>query len=342
MITGLPEMVELEKVLKGLPSSARVETLATVECKGQKFPIHAVSAGVTDPKAPTIGYFAGVHGLERIGTRVAISYLKTLSHLMRWDPSMNFFLTKARIVFVPLINPTGMFLQSRSNANGVDLMRNAPVEAEKVSKYFLVAGHRISPRLPWYRGVQGAPMEVEAQAVCDFVRREIFPASVSIALDIHSGYGTKDRLWFPYAKTVKPFPNLAEVYALKDLLDVTYPNHVYAVEPQSLQYTTHGDLWDFLYDEYRKREENGLFLPLALELGSWMWVKKNPRQLFSLLGVFNPLLPHRYKRALRRHLTLFDFLLRSICGANAWALLEPQKKKQLEQDALHLWYGKVA
>jgi len=341
MIPGLPELAELEKVLKGLPASARVETLTHVEYKDQRFPIHAISFGSTVPNVPTIGYFAGVHGLERIGTRVAISYLKTLSHLIRWDPSMAYFLSQVRMVFVPLINPVGMYLQSRSNGNGVDLMRNAPVEADKVSRFFLVAGHRISARLPWYRGPLGAPMEVEAKAVCDFVRREIYPSSVSIALDIHSGYGTKDRIWFPFARTTKPFPNLAEVYALKDLLDITYPNHVYEVEPQSLQYTTHGDLWDYLYDEHQKLEGNRLFLPLALELGSWMWVKKNPRQLFSLLGAFNPLLPHRYKRALRRHLTLFDFLLRSVC-AGGWARLEPEKKQQLEQDALNLWYGKAA
>ena len=41
-----------------------------------------------------------------------------------------------------------------------------------------------------------------------------------------------------------------------------------------------------------------------MEMGSWTWVKKNPRQFFSLLGIFNPLIQHRQLRVLRRHLPL--------------------------------------
>ena len=104
-------------------------------------------------------------------------------------------------------------------------------------------------------------MEVEAQTRCDFVAKEMLQSKVSVAVDVHSGFGTRDRIWFPYARTRKPFPDLVEVFALKNLLDRTYPNHVYIVEPQSKQYTTHGDLWDHLYDENRKNENAGFFLP---------------------------------------------------------------------------------
>ena len=34
---------------------------------------------------------------------------------------------------MPLVNPGGMYLMRRANVNGVDLMRNAPVHADKMS-----------------------------------------------------------------------------------------------------------------------------------------------------------------------------------------------------------------
>ena len=69
-------------------------------------------------------------------------------------------------------------------------------------------------------------------------------------------------------------------------------HHRYVIEPQSRQYLAHGDLWDHLYLRSRERPER-VFLPLTLEMGSWIWVKKNPRQLFSRQGIFNPLVQHR-------------------------------------------------
>ncbi|CAH2929990.1 MAG: FIG011155: Zinc carboxypeptidase-related protein [uncultured Paraburkholderia sp.] len=49
---------------------------------------------------------------------------------------------------------------------------------------------------------------------------------------------------------------------------------------------------------------------MTLELGSWLWIKKNPRQLFSRQGFFNPVKAHRTARVLRRHANLLDFLAR--------------------------------
>ena len=232
-----------------------------------------------------------------------------------------------------------MYLQQRSNPNDVDLMRNAPVESEGLSPWFIMGGQRISPKLPWFRGKADSEMELEAKALCSFVTRELWASKFSVSLDVHSGFGSVDRLWFPYAKTQEPFPHMAEVYGLKKLMDRTYPNHIYCVEPQSKQYLAHGDLWDFLYDQYEAREDKNIFLPLSLELGSWSWVKKNPRQLFSVLGAFNPVLPHRRSRALRRHLLLFDFLLKSVVSNRTWAGLGKEDRQALHDEAFKFWYG---
>jgi len=222
-------------------------------------------------------------------------------------------------------------------------MRNAPVEADDAPEYPLVGGQRISHLLPWFRGPENQPMEIESQTVVDFVRQHMQYSKCSIALDIHSGFGTVDRLWFPYARTKKPFHHLADMLKLMELLDRTYPHHVYKVEPQSASYTTHGDIWDYLYDGHLNSfGGERLFLPLTLELGSWMWVKKNPRQFFSALGAFNPVIQHRYKRILRRHLYLLDFLLRAAIARSEWAPGVKQRI-ELEERAKARWFspGKV-
>lgn len=344
VMNRLPELVELERLLDVIGNRARISTLGQVHYQELTFPLYGIAMGSTDPKAPTLGLFGGVHGLERIGTQVLISYLHTIVELLSWDRALAELLEKTRLLFMPLINPGGMYLMRRSNVNGIDLMRNAPVHAEKMSPLALFGGHRISKHLPWYRGEAGANMEVEARAVCEFVQKEMFQSQVSIALDVHSGFGTRDRIWFPYAKTRKPFPNLVEIFALKQLLDRTYPNHVYIVEPQSKQYTTHGDLWDHLYDEHRKFDKETpatkeFFLPLTLELGSWIWAKKNMKQVFSVLGAFNPMEPHRLQRTLRRHLLFFEFLHRAVLSSETWASLPKAKRDPLKRRALELWYA---
>lgn len=208
----------------------------------------------------------------------------------------------------------------RCNPNGVDLMRNAPVEAEG-DVTFLVSGHRLSSRLPWYRGQEGV-LEKEATILMDFVRKEMFPSQLSLALDIHSGFGMKDRIWYPFAKTKATFPRQREALGLKHLLDTTYPNHIYKFEPQSENYITHGDFWDFLCEAHsRERDPQGhIFLSLTLEMGSWNWIRKNPLQFFSKLGLFHPVKEHRQARIMRRHILLIDFLMRAVRNPDSWTI----------------------
>jgi len=335
----LPELRELMMLTDHLKGIARVGSLGNVEYGGTSFPLLTVSFGPEDPTTPVFAMFGGVHGLERIGTRVCIAFLRTIMERARWDRTILEMFKTTRLLFVPLINPVGMFLQRRSNGNGVDLMRNAPVEADHLSPWIIYGGHRLGPQLPWYRGKVGAPMEKESQAVCDFVRREIFPAKVAVSIDVHSGYGKVDRFWFPYAKSKAPLPNLGEVVAIKNLLDRTHSNHIYRIEPQSHQYMTHGDLWDFMYEEYRAKNPEGSFIPFSLELGSWLWIRKNWRQMFSLHGVFNPRLPHRVQRILRRHIPLFEFMYRAVHSHESWKNLPAQKVERLERQGRELWYG---
>jgi hypothetical protein len=144
-------------------------------------------------------------------------------------------------------------------------------------------------------------------------------------------------LWFPYARTRKPFPRLGEVVALERLLDTTLPNHIYRMEPQAQTYTIEGDLWDHLYDLSESRAPGSVFVPLTLEMGSWLWVRKNPRQLGSVWGSFNPLVPHRLRRTLRRHLPLFDLLLHAVRSHDAWVIDDDAVRAALEHEAYARW-----
>ncbi|MEY3125158.1 MAG: hypothetical protein RLZZ573_1678 [Pseudomonadota bacterium] len=332
----LPELAALERILElgGKHLESRVATWVEMP-GGGAYPVYVVAMGNPSPEVPAVGYFGGVHGLERIGSEVVIAHLHNLVMRLQWDSTLHRQLESVRLVFMPIVNPGGMAMGTRANPRGVDLMRNSPVNAvERVP--FLLGGQRLSARLPWYRGVQSEPMEIENRTVCDVVETELLVRKFSIALDCHSGFGTRDRIWFPYAHTAAPIAHLAEMQALKGIFFRTHSHHRYIFEPQSLQYLARGDLWDHLYQRACSTVD-GIFLPLTLEMGSWLWVKKNPRQLFSRHGIFNPLIQHRQQRVLRQHESLLDFLSRAACGQHLW-MPTSQNRPDLHAQALQDWY----
>jgi hypothetical protein len=336
---ALPELLALERLIEGAPADLAVrrtcEVHVTTDGGQEKLPVYALTLGNPDPKVPAVGFFGGVHGLERIGTQVLLSFLDGLLARLRWDPMLHRQLESMRLVIMPIVNPGGMRAGRRSNPNGVDLMRNAPVEALARAP-FLVGGQRISARLPWYRGLADGTMEQESRALCQVVEQELLGREFSVVLDCHSGFGLRDRIWFPYAHTPVPIQHLPEIHALKGLFDASYPHHDYIFEPQSRHYLAHGDLWDHLYQK-SLAAGRGVFLPLTLEMGSWRWIKKRPSQLFTRLGIFNPLPAHRLQRVLRSHLVWLDFLSRVGCAWQHW-LPEGAERARHQQAALRSWY----
>lgn len=329
----LPELAQLQQLLATAPPELHTEVLCTVPHACGPLPVYALRLGNPQPTLPAIALIGGVHGLERIGTQVILAYLQTLLQRLPWDRCLQHTLAHCCIYVVPLLNPAGMANGWRSNGNHVDLMRNAPQDCTEGAAW-LVGGHRLGTVLPWYRGKPGV-MEAESQALVSFIRRELLARPCSLVLDCHSGFGRTDRLWFPYAKSRRqPMAHLAEMYRLRQLLLDTYPHQNYIFEPQSQHYLCHGDLWDYLYD--MALSENSLLLPLTLEMGSWNWVRKNPFQLLSSLGMFHPIKPHRVKRVLRSHLILINFLINATLSYQHW--LPVPQREQLKAEAISLWY----
>ena len=332
----LPELDALERLLAQHAQHLHVQQVCHVALpQAPAFPVYAIGLGSTDPGAPAAGFFGGVHGLERIGAQVVIAFLQSVLHRLPWDSTLQHLLERVRLVFMPIVNPGGMWAATRANPRGIDLMRNAPVDArDRVP--FLVGGQRLSSSLPWYRGRLGDPMEAESQALCSVVQTELLGRPFSLALDCHSGFGVTDRLWFPYAHTREPMAHLAEVHALQHIFLQAHSQHPYVIEPQSAQYLAHGDLWDHLYLQ-ACQQSGTVFLPLTLEMGSWLWIKKNPQQLFSRNGIFNPLITHRHQRVLRRHLGLLDFLTRAAASHSQWLPLG-EARQHHHRHALDAWY----
>ena len=332
----LPELSELQTLIDLGRPYLDVDTVGEVAVGSRRFPLQVLTLGNPDPAVPAVGFFGGVHGLERIGSEVVIAYLHSLVMRLAWDTVLHDQLQRVRLVFMPQVNPGGLWLGTRANPGGVDLMRNGPVEAREPVP-FMVGGQRLSRELPWYRGPAGAPMEVESAALCAVVERELLGRPFSLALDCHSGFGMHDRLWFPYAHTVTPIEHLPEVHALRTIFEQAHVHHRYVFEPQSRQYLTHGDLWDHLYQQAQARGPE-VFLPLTLEMGSWLWIKKNPRQLFSRMGIFNPLIRHRQHRVMRRQLALLQFFTHAAASHARWVPMGAARERH-HREALARWYS---
>lgn len=330
----------LKTILRAASGQFEIETVCEVPTRRAPFPVFPIftaSIGSRDPLAPSVGFFGGIHGLERIGSQVVLNYMQSLLYRLPWDELLTRQLEKIRLVFMPIVNPGGMWAHKRANPQGVHLMRNAPQRSEGRVP-FLAGGQTVSPVLPWYSGKPGATMEPESTAMLKVVSEQLACRPFSLALDCHSGYGFGDSIWFPYAKTRRWMAHLPEMFQLKSMLEQSMPHHDYSFEPQSNQYLLHRDLWDHAYD---CTPTGNVFLPMTLELGSWLWIRKNPRQLFSRHGIFNPIKAHRIKRVLRRHTDLLDFLTRAAYSAPRW-LADMSQRSDLQQQAAAVWRPKRA
>ncbi len=129
------ELLELEALARAAGAHVERRLLCKVSAGGAQLPVHAFLLGSARADAPAVGFFGGVHGLERIGAEVVIAHLRSLVMRLRWDETLHRQLETMRLLSVPIVNPGGLALGTRANPNGVDLMRNAPVDALEAVPY---------------------------------------------------------------------------------------------------------------------------------------------------------------------------------------------------------------
>ncbi|PKA00238.1 carboxypeptidase [Leptospira levettii] len=260
--------------------------------EGFRFPIYVLEIGKPKAiKSNVSGLIAGVHGLETIGIRVLLDFLDDLfarKNSVLYHEIKN---GEVGIVCIPILNPGGVALKRRSNPKGVDLMRNSGVEAVKAPFFF--GGHKYSNFFPYYRG---KVLQTESRVLDRYFKEYFLRAENQFipVVDIHSGFGTVDHVWWPYASTHEPCAD-EELFQQIGSNFANHLNHfLYRFGPQSETYTTHGDLWDRLYDQFQSNIKeihspiSRHFLPLTLEIGTWSDINLDPLKIFRKRGIFNP------------------------------------------------------
>ncbi|MFY8042000.1 MAG: M14 family zinc carboxypeptidase, partial [Rhodoferax sp.] len=100
----LDALTELERILQLAGDRVQARVVREVDCLGTTLPIYAITLGSTNPQAPAIGFFGGVHGLERIGAEVVMAYLQSIVMRLTWDHTLHHQLETLRMVFMPLVN----------------------------------------------------------------------------------------------------------------------------------------------------------------------------------------------------------------------------------------------
>ncbi len=326
----LPELDTIEALAEHrVVSHCRI--LEHAEYGGELFPIHCVELGSRERTAPTLAFVAGAHGTDRAGTHLLLAYLNRFQRSLQWDEVTCHLLEAVRLVFIPLLNPVGMALGQRSNGHGITLTRNAPVQDEGPdNRPRLERGQQLSSWLPWFRGRANSAMESELQALCDYVRRALFPCRLALTLEVRSKRAGVDRLCFPYARSKHLFPGAPEVMALKHMMRQSWVNHPYRLEPQSHQGTHHGDFWDYLYDDHLYRAPKQVFIPFVFEPRLAMLRRR-------YLRLESPGAARRTETALRRHQPCFDFFLRAVYSHDSWLPRAETERVALLRQAQLRW-----
>ncbi|MFZ5839757.1 MAG: DUF2817 domain-containing protein, partial [Pseudomonadota bacterium] len=135
----LREIQHIEQLAEQYPQHIRLHLLDDVYYKDKSLPIYALELGSTNNDAPCLFFTGAIHGVERIGSQIILAFLKSLLRRLEWDGQLNESLNNLRIIAVPVVNPWGVALKKRANHNGVDLMRNSPINSDN-PVYHLYAG----------------------------------------------------------------------------------------------------------------------------------------------------------------------------------------------------------
>lgn len=157
-------------------------------------PIRAVRVPATRATDDAVLVCAGIHGVEFIGTHVALALLEALAGGLFSE-----LRARAEVWVVPSLNPDayartwaqagqGELAELRTNAHGVDLNRNFPLPRPQAPVWIDLGGWRTGsddPANAFYRGA-GAQSEPETRALTSLCERVRFRASANL----HSTMGT--------------------------------------------------------------------------------------------------------------------------------------------------------
>src|ERR1700760_1347824 len=79
------EYEELKAILEASSAIFEIRNVCETRVRGRTFRVFTASIGSTDPLAPAIGFFGGIHGLERIGSQLVLAFMRALLARPVWD-----------------------------------------------------------------------------------------------------------------------------------------------------------------------------------------------------------------------------------------------------------------
>src|ERR1700756_4898490 len=71
----LPELIMLKRLIHEGGRHIEVRTHCSMGMDGRQFPVCSLTMGSPSLEVPARGFFGGIHGLERTGTQVILSFL---------------------------------------------------------------------------------------------------------------------------------------------------------------------------------------------------------------------------------------------------------------------------
>ena len=114
----------------------------------------------------------------------------------------------------------------------------------------------------------------------------------------------------PYASGKKVPEKETKIFAeIKKHLYTIYRHHPYKYEKQTDIYSTHGDFWDYNFDQHLESGK-GTYLPLTLEISSFKWAMRNLLSNWTVEAIFNPINRHQSRDEYIKHMMIFDFIIK--------------------------------
>ena len=117
----IAELDELERIVDAARGRLEASVVAQVADGERRFPLYALRLGTSSTQAPAVGFFAGVHGLERVGTHVVLAFLASLVARLERDESFE------RLLGLQLYAGTSTFSKSVVRSRSLSPTVRAPV-----------------------------------------------------------------------------------------------------------------------------------------------------------------------------------------------------------------------
>lgn len=109
---------------------------------GREIPLLKIGTGINK-----ILIWSQMHGNESTTTKALFDLIKFLTDKNHFKDDTEDFLMKNTLYILPILNPDGAALYTRSNANGVDLNRDAQLLSQKESRVLRSVFDSVKPQL---------------------------------------------------------------------------------------------------------------------------------------------------------------------------------------------------